>query len=131
MILYCRNQPNEKMNMKAKYAILSITTAVGLATALVAAEQPASSSKPQIILLKSAGKVVAELKISGLAPNFTIQATHGEIVTDKMTGITVLHGSTLALRFGEFSNATVILKADEIQFTNEPPNALTSTPTAR
>jgi hypothetical protein len=103
--------PNTKENMKTKYTVVIVATALGLAATLFAAEQQAGNAALKVITLKSHGVAVAEVR---LLKSDTLHVSGQTQNYDARTGVLTSRGG-VTIQLGSTGDSPITIKADEAE----------------
>ena len=96
--------------MKTKYAVIIVVVALGLAATVYATEQAANNAN-KVIILKSHGIAVAELR---LLKSDSLQINGMKQNYDTMTRVLTAKGG-VTVQLGSTGDSPITIKADEVE----------------
>ena len=99
--------------MKNKYKVAIVTIGLGLVVTLFAAEKQAVDGPSDLILIKSHGNVVAELRVLKTTPS-NITCKEIKMVRDSVTGNTTIKGD-ITIQLSPTDGPPITIKANEIE----------------
>jgi lipopolysaccharide export system protein LptA len=97
--------------MKTKYTVVIVAIALGLAATLYATEQQTANAATKIIILKSHGVAVAELRV---LTRDSLQINGMKQNLDAMTGVLTAKGG-VTVQLGSAGDSQITIKADEVE----------------